>query len=162
MNRKLLLVATVLAVLGVAAGSLVRPSAAPAEELVNVTLQIPADVHPNPCTEGDFVNVSGTMHIVFYERADNQGGYHMNLLVDEKGTGTSALTGTTYQASDRYDKSFYAGAPFPTTYTFTHVTVLASQGTEPNLLMSHDVHATFTAGGVPTAWVDNVRLSCTG
>ncbi|MDQ3874170.1 MAG: hypothetical protein M3322_01270 [Actinomycetota bacterium] len=161
-HRKLLFAVTVLVVLGVTAGSLVRPSAATANELVNVTLQIPAQVYPNPCTPGDIVTVRGTLHIVYYVRSDGQGGFHVTQLVDEKGTGWSALTGMTYRASDRYSHSFYAGAPFPVTDTLTHDTVLASRGSAQNFLMTYEIHTTVNALGVPTATVENVRLSCNG
>lgn len=67
--------------------------ASTAGELVDVTLQIPASVYPNPGNPPDVVTVRGTLHIVYYVRADRQGGYHVNQLVDEKGTGTSALPG---------------------------------------------------------------------
>jgi hypothetical protein len=161
MSRKRLLVTAALVVLGLAVSS-IRPAAAPADELVNVTLQIPAQVYPNPCTPGDVVVVRATLHIVYYVRADGQGGYHVTQLVREQGTGASPLTRIAYQASDTYDHSFYAGAPFPVTDTITHDLVLASRGSAPNLLMSYDLHTTVNALGVPTATVDNVRLSCTG
>jgi hypothetical protein len=151
---------TVLAALG-AAASLATPPTSRAE-VVNVTLNIAADPRPNPCSPGDVVNLSGRLHIVYYVRADRQGGFHLSQLVDEKARGISFLTNLSYQGSDTYTHSFYAGAPFPVTDTMTHSILLTSRGAAQNLLMGYDLHTTVNATGIPTATVDNVRLSCTG
>lgn len=129
---------------------------------VNVTLNIPADVRPNPCTPGDVVNVSGTLHIVYYVRDDGQGGFHLDQLVNEKASGASLTTAERYRLSDTYDHSFYARPPFPSTDTQTHSVELVSQGGSPNLIMGYTLHTTVNAGGVPTASVDNTRLECAG
>ena len=136
-----------------------RPSAG---EVVNVTLRIPADVRPNPCTPGDVVNLSGILHTVIYVRSDGQGGYHVNLLVAQRLRGPSLTTSEFYVASDVYDHSFYAGAPFPVTDTTTHKTELVSRGDSPNLLMAYELHTTVNANGVPTATITNMRLECKG
>lgn len=157
------LVVAAAAVLGVLLSGVVRaPSATAAGGPVNITLNIPADVRPNPCTPGDVVNVSGTMHIVYYVRDDGQGGFHLDQLVDEKGNGVSLTTGENYRLADNYDHSFYARPPFPSNDTQTHSVELVSQGGSPNLIMGYALHTTVNAGGVPTASVDNVRLDCAG
>jgi len=151
------------AVLGMSMSGVMRvPLATAAGGPVNVTLNIPADVRPNPCTPGDFVNVSGTMHIVYYVRDDGQGGFHLDQLVDEKGSGVSLTTGENYRLGDNYGHSFYARPPFPSNDTQTHSVELVSQGSSPNLIMGYTLHTTVNAGGVPTASVDNVRLDCAG
>ena len=131
-------------------------------ELVNVTLRIPAEVRPNPCTPADVVSLSGILHIIIYVRGDGQGGYHVTLLVDERLQGRSLTTSELYVASDVYDHSFYAGGPFPVTDTTTHSVELVSKGDSPNLLMGYTLHTTVTASGVPTATITNVRLDCQG
>jgi len=131
------------------------------EEVVNVTIRIPADVRPNPCTPGDVVTLSGELHIVIYMRSDERGGYHVNQLLAEKLQGRTA-TGELYVASDVYGSSFYAGAPLPVTNTITHSVELVSKGESPNLLTRYDVHTTVNAAGVPTATVTNIRTECTG
>ncbi len=131
-------------------------------ELLNVTLRIPAEVRPNPCTPGDVVNLSGILHLIIYIRGDGQGGYHVTLLVSERLQGRSLTTSEAYVASDVYDHSFYAGGPFPVTDTTTHSVELVSRGDSPNLLMSYTLHTTVSATGVPTATITNVRLDCQG
>ena len=146
----------------VVAGALAKPGPAGANTLVNVTINIPADVRPNPCTPGDVVNVSGRLHMIIYTRSDGNGGYHVSQHWDEWGRGTSLTTKETYTASDTREHDFYAGAPFPVTDTTAWSIELVSQGTSPNLLMHYTLHTTVTANGVPTATVDNVYVECRG
>jgi hypothetical protein len=151
------------AALPVIAGAVLGPVAtASAQEPVNVTLNIPADVRPNPCAPYDFVNLSGTLHIVYYVRSDGQGGFHLDQLVSEQATGTSLTTGDAYQASDTEDTSWYTSPPFPSTTTHVHQVGLVSRGAADNFLMRYRLHTTLTMGGVPTAAVDAVELDCTG
>jgi hypothetical protein len=153
--------AAVCVVSGVVLG-IAHASAAAAGGPVNVTLNIPADPRPNPCMPGDVVNVSGRLHIVYYVRSDGTGGFHLDQLVDEKADGASLTTGVRYLLSDTYGHSFYAGSPFPTVDTMTHSVELVSQAATPNLIMGYTLHTTVTAGGVPTATVDNIRFNCAG
>jgi hypothetical protein len=141
--------------------AIVPATAARAEDVVNVTLNIPADPRPNPCT-GDLVSLSGTMHIVYYVRSDQQGGFHVNQLVDEKLSGQGVLSGDGYQGNDSFDHSWYARPPFPTTDTVVHQVVLASRSGSDNFLMRYRLHTTIAVTGVPTARMSDVALECTG
>lgn len=161
-SPSLLLAALTFATTLAAAAGVAGAPAAAAGGPVNVTLNIPADPRPNPCTPTDVVNVSGTLHIVYDVRSDGQGGFHINQLIDEKANGASLTTGVSYVLSDSYDHGFYAGAPFPVTDTVTQSVALVSQAATPNLIMHYDVHTTVNAAGVPTATVDNYRLDCAG
>src|SRR4051812_30514934 len=68
---------------------------------VNVTMNIPADLRENPCTMApDTVNVSGTLHIVYYVRGDGSGGYHVNETTDERAKGQSLVTSVNYLLSE--------------------------------------------------------------
>jgi hypothetical protein len=127
---------------------------------VNVTLKIPADVRPNPCTPGDFVNVSGTLHIVYYVREDGSGGFHVDQLVREHARGTSLTTGIGYLLSDTHDESWQASAGVAHTSILT--STLVSQAGTDNFLMRVRMHTTINALGVPTAAVDEVTLECAG
>jgi hypothetical protein len=138
------------------------PPARAAGGPVNVTLNIPADVRPNPCRSGDFVNLSGRLHILIYTRSDGMGGFHLQSINDETASGRSLVTGIKFNGSDRYAHYFYAGAPFPAVDTYQHDLRLTSQGSEDNFLMRLQMHLTVNALGVPTAVVDNWTLECTG
>jgi hypothetical protein len=140
---------------------LVRAPAAAADQLVNVTLNIPADVRTNPCN-GEFVNLSGQLHIVYYVRADNSGGYHLTQQTNEAARGTGLTSGATYSGSEDTSESWYSSPPYPQVYTTTHSLMLASNGAQPNFLLQYAIHTTITAAGVPTATVDHVQTKCTG
>jgi len=102
------------------------------------------------------------VHIVFYVRSDNQGGYHLTQQIDEHASGTGLTTGATYIGSQNETTSWYARPPFPQIYTQTYSLVLASSGAAPNFLFLADVHTTVTPAGVPTASVDHFRQRCAG
>jgi len=128
---------------------------------VNVTLNIPADVRQNPCTSvPDLVNVSGTLHIIYYVRSDGSGGYHVNQTTDERAKGQSLTTSVKYLLSETYDTSWQASAG--STYTEKHDSELVSQAGTPNFLMQVQYHTTINAMGVPTAAIDKWRVSCAG
>jgi hypothetical protein len=153
--------ATVLATL-VTGAALVAATGARAEEVVNVTLNIPAAARDNPCAGEPLVSLSGTLHIVYYVRSDGNGGFHINHLVDDKLSGQGFTSGERYQASDTWDHSFYAGAPFPANDTIVHTVVLLSAGGSDNLVMGYRLHTTVNALGVPTAAVEDITLKCAG
>lgn len=140
---------------------LARPTAADADELLNVTRDVPASVWGNPCT-GEPVNLSGRIHIVIYVRSDNQGGWHVTTHEDVELSGVGLVSGADYQASTTHDKDSYARAPFPYIETMTFNDEVLSQGAAENFVMHHDVHLTVTANGIPTATVDNLRVGCRG
>src|SRR5437764_2887141 len=120
-RRRSLAIATAVAAISfAAAAAAVAPArSAAAGGPVNVTLNIPADVRPNPCVAGDMVNVSGTLHIVYYTSSDNAGGFRIDQHVDEIGSGKSLTTSVGYQFSDNFEHSFYARPPFPAAETQT-------------------------------------------
>jgi hypothetical protein len=137
-------------------------SAAPAGGPVNVTLKIPADVRLNPCSPGDFIVLSGVMHILIFTRADGNGGYHLDNQVQLHGSGTSLETDVQYVGHDSSHHSFYAGAPFPATDTTTYSTGLHGAGPTDDFVMEVTVHTTVNANGDATAMPVNVNLKCVG
>ncbi len=155
----LVVAATVAAAVILATRSAPAPASAEGE-LVNVTLNIPADVRQNPCN-GEFVNLSGRLHIVFSVRTDSQGGYHVTQQTDEAARGTGLTSGDTYVGSDNKMESWDAKPPFPQVYTTTHSILLASNGNAPNFLFLYVLHTTVTAAGVPSATVDQFQTKCT-
>ena len=138
-----------------------RAPSATANDLVNVTINMPADLRMNPCNK-EWVNLSGQLHIVMYVRSDNQGGYHTTQQTNEAARGVGLTSGATYSGSEEKSDSWYSRPPFPQVHTTTYSLVLASNGSEPNFLMKYDLHTTINAAGVPTASVDNMRTECTG
>jgi hypothetical protein len=64
--------------------ALAQAPVASAEEVVNVTLNIPADPRPNPCAAGDLVSRSGTDNLVM--------GYTIHTTVSAQGVPTAQVT----------------------------------------------------------------------
>jgi hypothetical protein len=145
----------------VLAASLYRPAPAYADT-VNVTINIPATVEPNPCTPTDQVALAGQLHIVIATTADGQGGYHVSETMDEKLAGASLLTKIKYTASKTDTWDWYAGAPFPAVNTHTTDSELVSKAGTANFLVHITVHTTVDANGVPTVTLENIWLDCKG
>ena len=71
-------------------------------------------------------------------------------------------TRTKYVNSETQNEDWYARAPFPAVHTEVHNFILVSNNGTPNYLLHMSMHTTVTAGGVPTAFVDNYRMGCQG
>ena len=144
------------------AADLHRPTPARAANVVNVTIRIPAQVEPNPCTPGDLVALSGQLHILLSITEDPQGGYHVSETAREKLAGASLVTGVKYGASKTETWSWFAGTPFPAVNTHTIDSELVSQAGTDNFIAHTTIHTTINANGVPTVTVDAIRLECAG
>jgi hypothetical protein len=151
-----------LAVLFAAVSGGIARAAPSGNKPVNVTLNIPADVRPNPCSAGDFIVLSGRLHILIFVREDGAGGYHVSQHVQLHGDGSSLVTNVRYQGNELESHDFYAGAPFPVTDTHTYSLGLHGAGPTDDFVMHVTVHTTVNAQGVPTAEVSNVRAECAG
>jgi hypothetical protein len=139
-----------------------RPTPALAENVVNVTFHVPAQVEINPCTPGDIVNLSGDIHIVITTTTDNQGGYHVTNHLNSQLSGASILTGLKYTNSTTNDEDWYARPPWPAVHTHTYDFELISQTGFDNYVLHMTMHETVDANGVPTATVDNFSMDCKG
>jgi hypothetical protein len=155
----LLLAAAPLALLAIEVG---RPTPALAENVVNVTFHVPAQVEINPCTPGDIVNLSGDIHVVITTTADSAGGYHVTNSLNSKLSGASILTGLKYTNSTTEEEEWYASPPFPAVHTHTYDFELVSQTGFDNYLLHMTMHETVDANGIPTATVDNFSMDCKG
>jgi hypothetical protein len=153
-----------LAVAALAAGISVGPvdaGTAWGSTTVNATFHVPASVQTNPCFAGDWLNLSGDIHVVITTTASN-GGYHVDDHLNSLLSGVSITTGTKYVNSEDQDHSWFAGAPFPVIESETHDFDLISQSAAANYVLHVTMHATVDAQGVPAAVVDNYRMDCTG
>jgi hypothetical protein len=137
-----------------------RPAAA--ENVVNVTFHVPAQVVINTCKPGDIVNLSGDIHMVITTTADSSGGYHVTNSLNSKLSGASILTGLKYTNSTTKEEEWYAAPPFPATHTHTYEFELVSQTGFDNYVLHMTMHETVDANGVPTATVDNFSMDCQG
>ena len=141
---------------------LARPAPASAANVVNVTFHVPASVQTNPCFPADVVNLNGDIHIVITTTADKRGGYHVTNSLNSQLSGLSITTRTKYVNSENKQDEWYAGAPWPAVHTQTYDFLLVSNNGTPNYVLHMTMHETVTAGGVPTAVVDNWSMDCKG
>jgi hypothetical protein len=154
--------AVALLAVGVVPASAGSASAAQGGGPVNVTIKIPADARPNPCSAGDVIALSGVMHILMFTRSDGSGGYHVDNQVQFQGAGTSLVTNVRYMGHDSSHHSFYAGEPFPATDTTTYSTGLHARGPTDDFVMETTIHTTVNANGDATAMPVHVDLKCVG
>ncbi len=136
------------------------PSSATAENVVNVTIQNPADLKENPCAPSDWINFQSTLHIVLHMTADRRGGYHVGAQSNWVASGASIVTGVEYRGSQTIERSAYVGAGEKVTWIDS--VHLVSQATTEDFLMHVTYHLTVSQPGVPTVLVDNVRVECKG
>jgi hypothetical protein len=133
-----------------------------AANVVNVTFHVPAQVQTNPCFPVDVVNLSGDIHVTITTTNDRRGGYHVTNHLNSQLSGVSITTRTKYVNSETKDEDWYAGAPWPAVHTHTHDFLLISNNGTPDYVLHMTMHETVTAGGVPTATVDNFSMECKG
>ena len=139
---------------------LARPAPASAANVVNYTFHVPANVQTNPCFPADVVNLNGDIHVVITTTADKRGGYHVTNSLNSQLSGLSITTGTKYVNSENQQEDWYARAPWPAVHTHTYDFLLISNNGTPDYVLHMTMHETVTAGGVPTATVDNFSMDC--
>ncbi|MGH7639198.1 MAG: hypothetical protein ACREOK_16225 [Gemmatimonadaceae bacterium] len=125
---------------------------------------IPADVGVFvPCAiagQGEFVQLSGTLHILSHFTESAAGGFRAMTEINPQGiSGYGAASGDKYQGTGMTRSSFDAG-PLPITQTFVNNFRIIGEGTGNNLLIHSTFHVTVNAGGVLTAFVDNFSSEC--
>jgi len=141
---------------------LARPAPASAANVVNYTFHVPASVQTNLCFPADVINLNGDIHVVITTTADKRGGYHATNSLNSQLSGASITTRTKYVNSENQQEDWYAGAPWPAVHTHTYDFLLTSNNGTPNYVLHMTMHETVTAGGVPTAVVDNWSMDCKG
>jgi hypothetical protein len=158
--RLTLIAGFLLCLISIVLGVNVAP--AHAANTVNVTFHVPASVTTNPCFPKDVVNLSGDIHVVISTTIDRNRGYHVTNTINSQLSGASITTNTKYVNSETQNEDWYARPPFPVVHTAVHDYILVSNNGTPNYMLYMTMHTTVTAGGVPSATVDNLRLDCQG
>lgn len=133
-----------------------------AQAAVQFNQNVPLNVTEfNPCT-GETIAFSGEIHLLFGETASSNGGLHvifMDNVNDVKGVSN---TGTTYSGVGGDWSSFNAMPPYPFEATATDVFGLISHGSTPNFKVIATFHITVNANGSITAFVTDLRITCSG
>jgi hypothetical protein len=148
---------------------ILRPPAPVSAQAVTETtsLSIPLDqVAFVPCANGgagEFVQLSGELHVLFHVSISDSGQLTIKEHFQPQGaTGVGLTTGDTYQATgvtqgittvDTVD-----GFPFET--TFVNNFRIIGHGLDNNLLVHTTFHVTVNANGEVTAEVVNTSVEC--
>lgn len=151
----------IMAVVATTAG-LMLPRVAMAAQVVNVAINVPAQVLANPCAP-EAVAVSGVLHIVITYTADGSGGYSGTLSDNESFSGQGLVSGVAYQGSSTHESSYHATAPYPyTTHDIFDTEIISKGGSLPNYIVHMALGLTVTADGMPAVTADSVSMDCTG
>ena len=115
-----------------------------------------------PCAAsgaGEFVELTGTLHVLFVTTIDDKGGFHSKYHFQPQGiSGTGFTTGDKYQGTGVTQGTFNGkvGVEFTDVNNFK----IIGQGPGNNFLIHENLHLTVTANGEVTAFVDNFRVTC--
>ena len=168
MKKLAMLTALVLVALPLMAAALIMPGVMgtrPAQAAVTTNIKIPVDIGEFiPCANGgagDFVVLSGNLHILFTFTADSAGGFHFSGHFQPQGiSGVGLFSGDKYQATGVTRFNSNAKPPFPNEFTFVNNFRIIGQRPGNNLLVHETVHMTVNANGAVTADVANTSFDC--
>jgi hypothetical protein len=161
--KTVILKLTSLAVALVLVGLLgVSPTLAQATTVTN-NFQQPLDILVFvPCARGgagEFVHLTGTLHILFVDTIDDKGGVHSKFHFQPQGvSGTGLISGDKYQATGETQGTF--NAKVGSEFTFVDNFRVIGQGPGNDFQIHENVHVTFLADGTLTANVDNFSVKC--
>ncbi len=130
---------------------------------VTDNVRIPTDIFVFvPCAAGgagEFVQLSGTLHVLFVTTIDSRGGFHSKYHFQPQGvSGTGLTTGAKYQATGVTQGTFNGRVGFE--QTFVNNFRIIGQGPGNNFMIHENFHITVNANGEVTAFVDNFSVKC--
>jgi hypothetical protein len=117
-----------------------------------------------PCADGgagEFILVSGYLHILITTTVDANGGFHGKTHFQPQGiSGFGLSTGVKHQATGVQQEHFNSPSGGTINETFLNNFRLIGQGRGNNLLVHQAVHMTTNANGDVTADVFNNSITC--
>lgn len=115
----------------------------------------------SPCT-GEFMQVSGTQHLVLRSTADGSGGFHVGASINWSGVSGTSASGTRYQVPISANFSLNVKPPFPkTAMRVAHDRVVA-QGAADDFDIRILFHITVDANGNGRVIRRDIETSCSG
>jgi hypothetical protein len=115
-----------------------------------------------PCAAngaGEFVHLSGPLHILFTTVIDDQGGFHSKFQNQPQGiSGTGLTTGDKYQATGETSGTFNGKVGFE--QTFENNFKIVGQGPGNNFMIHETFHITVNPNGTLTVFVDKISIVC--
>jgi hypothetical protein len=146
------------------AGVIVQTAATQAATTITDNESVPISFYGYvPCANGgagEYVQLSGNLHIVSHTTIDSRGGAHIMLQFNPQGvSGVGLTTGDKYRATGVTHYNVNARSlPFNTTYVNNFR--LIGQGPGNNFTVHENFHITINAKGELTAVVTNFRFEC--
>jgi hypothetical protein len=117
-----------------------------------------------PCAAdgaGEWVVLSGDLHVFFHTTADVDGGVHSTYQFNPQGViGIGQTTGDVYRGTGVSRGSLFVKEGEIRTETENEVFMLIGPGAGNNFLVHGILHYTVNANGDVTAFVDNYTVEC--
>jgi hypothetical protein len=112
---------------------------------------------------GDFITVTGTLHILTHVTIDAAGGIAIKVHFQPQGATGVGTSGATYQATGVTQEEFTSNGPGPQLEdTFINNFRMISHGTAPNFDIHENFHITVNNNGEVTVIMDNFSVECRG
>lgn len=115
-----------------------------------------------PCANGgagEFVFLSGPLHVMYNITVDQAGGAHVNAHFQPQGiSGYGLTTGSKYQANGETQQEFNFGYGLQTSYENNFRII--GQGPGNNFTVHENLHITINANGDLSSFVDNYNADC--
>jgi hypothetical protein len=114
-----------------------------------------------PCA-GEWIHLSGNLHVVHHVTWDANGGYHYAAHFQPQSlSGYGMLSGLKYQGTGvtRYNTNLRPDG-YPYEHTYVNNFRMIGQGPGNNYLVHETFHITINANGEVTAYVDNFSVDC--
>lgn len=126
-------------------------------------VRLPIDIYVYiPCAAGgagEFVQLSGTLHILFVTTLNGSGGFHSKYHFQPQGiSGYGEITGAKYQGTGVTQGTFNGRVGFEATDVNNFRII--GQGPGNNFMIHETFHITVRPDGTVTAFVDNFSVKC--
>jgi hypothetical protein len=119
----------------------------------------------NPCVDGELINYTANLHILFKFTEDGSGGIHTAMHTNLQNFDGETESGVKYVQSNSSTQtnSFYVEHETAVTFSFTDNHHLKRQGNDlpdDDFTARSHIHVTINANGEPTATVEDFFAEC--
>ncbi|HEX8140657.1 MAG TPA: hypothetical protein VF544_24025 [Pyrinomonadaceae bacterium] len=142
--------------------SITHAAAMPQANVIQTNEQIPIEFfNANSCT-GDTVTINGTSHVLFTATGSPGGHSNAQFHINFALQGVNQTSGTKYVVNETVQATTESSENGAFVFnTVSHLNVV-SQGSEDNLLVRTEIHATFNANGELTSSRFVFTVECQG
>jgi hypothetical protein len=143
--------------------ALVSPAEARAQAtVITSNTRVPIEfINANSCT-GDQITIDGTSHVLFHVTTTESGHSNEKLEINFALRGVNTTSGIKYVVNETVTATTASNVNGAFVFnTVSHLNVI-SQGSEDNLLLRTEIHATFNANGELTSSKFVFTVECRG